>query len=134
MTDRFSKEKFDLDLMVHTWTLACEDAASGALRREGFVALKDVEISDLNVKIERLHVVRQGLKDDITSLDKEVAALKAEVKELSKEVKELRLSNTVKDRDLLEANKTIKTRDERIRELQVVEDELKQAQLVIDEL
>ena len=41
-------------------------------------------------------------------MDKEILALKADVKRLKSDVSELRISNTVKEKDLLSANETIK--------------------------
>lgn len=56
------------------------------------------------------------------------------MKRLKSDVSELRIANTVKEKDLLAANDTIKKREERIKELESVEKELRETKLVVEEL
>lgn len=53
---------------------------------------------------------------------------------MKSDVSELRIANTVKEKDLLAANDTIKKREERIKELESVEKELRETKLVVEEL
>lgn len=53
---------------------------------------------------------------------------------MKSDLSELRIANTVKEKDLLAANDTIKKREERIKELESVEKELRETKLVVEEL
>ena len=65
-------------------------------------------MQELEGQIDKLNIAKASLKDDIRQLDKEILALKDDVKRLKSDVSELRISNTVKEKDLLAANDIIK--------------------------